>query len=479
MSLSRSPSLPRRRSLAFTTLLLTALLGGCPGRHGETPPTAATADKATLAGAGRGWNVVVISIDTLRADRLNAYGYAKRTTSPQIDELLAGGVRFAQAQAPRALTWPSLASLLTGLYPSGHGVIENGYGLPDGLPTLPLVLGASGYQTGAFLSNMCKANHQGWQGWACSGGVDGKTTRKALEWAATVDGNRPFLLWAHYFGPHPPYYNGGDLALTTLDPGYEGPLGTKMWMLDRVMTDRLDLTPRDRQHLDAIYDAAVIGTDGHVHDLLSGLAAAGRLEKTMVVFVADHGEDLYEHHRYLYHACSVYQSSLHIPLGLRAPGLIPAGATVEQPVELVDVLPTVLDLLGVAAPAELHGTSLVPYLERPDRGGSGKPAFGEYDSTRIRNVRAGNWKLIVNPDEVVPFCFAPVPDLYPIARCELYDLATDPGETTNLCASQPGKVAELQALLDDRFRAITSRAQEQELSEEMKKELQALGYVAD
>ena len=109
----------------------------------------------------------------------------------------------------RASTWPSLASVLTGLYPSGHGVNENGFGFPDGLPTLPKLLHAAGYQTGAFLSNMCQANHQGWDDFSCSGGQDGKDVRRALEWAQGVDAKRPFVLWVHLFGAHPPYYNGG------------------------------------------------------------------------------------------------------------------------------------------------------------------------------------------------------------------------------------------------------------------------------
>ena len=113
--------------------------------------------------------------------------------------------------APRAATWPSLASLLSGLYPRTHGVTENGYGFPDDLETLPKRLRQAGYRTGAFLSNMCKANHQGWDNLACTGGEDGKTIQRALEWAqAEEQSGRPYFLWVHLFGTHGPYYNGGD-----------------------------------------------------------------------------------------------------------------------------------------------------------------------------------------------------------------------------------------------------------------------------
>jgi arylsulfatase A-like enzyme len=427
-----------------------------------------------------------LTVDTLRADRLGAYGYTERATSPRIDELLGGGVRFEQASAQRSSTWPSLASLLTGLYPQAHGVVENGYGFPDDLPTLPKLLQGSGYRTGAFLSNMCQANHQGWDAFACSGGQDGKTVRRAVEWAQGLgsaggqgDSDRPFFLWVHLFGAHGPYYNGGDHAARVLDPGYKGPVGPKKWMLNRIMSEKVALDPRDIRHLDALYDAAVMGSDRLSGSLLDGLRAAGKLDKTLIVFTADHGEELYDHNGYLYHSCSVYQTGLHVPLGITAPGLLPAGARVPQTVEIIDVLPTVLGLLAVTAPAEMHGRSLVPYLERPGEGGRGKPAFSEYGSTKIRTVVKDNWKLIQNPDAIDPVCIPDAPPgHYPIAEAELYDLAADPLETKNLAAERPEVVAELSRLIQRRFAGIANRAQGQELPEELKKELEALGYVA-
>jgi arylsulfatase A-like enzyme len=454
-------------------ILLLFALAAC-----ERAPQARQEERRRLAGEAKGWNVVLLTVDTLRADRLGAYGYTARQNSPRIDAQLASGVVFEQALSQRASTWPSLASLLTGLYPSGHGVVENGYGFPDDLPTLPKMLHGAGYQTGAFLSNMCDANHQGWDAFACAGGQDGKTVRRALEWTQGADGKRPFFLWVHLFGPHPPYYNGGDLA-KELDPGYTGTLGPKKWQLDPIMTKPIALTARDVQHLNALYDAAVTGSDRSSGSLLDGLKAAGRLDKTIVLFAADHGEELYQHNKYLYHSCSVYQTALHVPLGFSAPGLLPAGARVPQTVELIDVLPTLLDLLGIAKPAEQHGRSLVPYLERPGTGGAGKPAFSEYGSTRIRTVVQGDWKLIQNPDGVSPVCIPDAPPgHYPIGRAELYDLAKDPGETANLAAAQGARVAELSKLIRNRFAGIRNRAHRQEMTDEVKKKMNELGYVA-
>lgn len=462
-----------RRAILF--LALTAFLG-C---QGDPPAPPAEKPRPRLAGAAKGWNVVLLTVDTVRADRMGSYGYKVRPTTPKLDAQLATGVVFERAMSHRASTWPSLASLLTGLYPSGHGVVENGYGFANDMPTLPKLLHGAGYQTGAFLSNMCQANHQGWDSFACSGGQDGKSIRRALEWVQGAKKDRPFFLWVHLFAAHPPYYNGGDLA-QQLDPGYQGPLGTKKWQLNGVMEKRTPLTPRDVQHLDAIYDAAMIGTDRLSGSLLDGLRQAGLLGRTLVVFSADHGEELYQHNQYLYHACSVYQSTLHVPLAFSAPELLPAGARVPQTVELIDVMPTLLDLVGVQKPAEQHGRSLVPYLERPGGGGTGKPAFSEYGSTNIRTVVQGDWKLVQNPDEYQPVCIpdAPMPH-FPIAREELYDLSQDPRETRNLAGSQPGRVTELSKLIRERFSTIKRRGGGQDLSDELKEELKSLGYVAN
>ncbi|MEM7052326.1 MAG: sulfatase [Acidobacteriota bacterium] len=455
-------------AVSITALLMTACR--------ETPPAPPEPARG-LKAAAEGWNVVLLSVDTLRADRLGAYGYEGRPTSPHLDHLVAGGVRFANAHAPRALTWPSMASALTGLYPSGHGLIENGYSLPDDLATLPLVLEAAGYRTGAFLSNMCRANHRGWDDFSCSGGQDGKAVNQALEWLAQPAGEEPFFLWVHLFGPHSPYYNGGDLAATQLDPGYQGILGPKKWRLDQVMKQRLALIPRDLIHLDALYDAAVIGTDRFAGRLLDEVK---QRPNTLIVFLADHGEELYEHNGYLYHACSVYQTTLHVPLAFVADGLLPSGASVPQDVELIDILPTMLDLLGLPAPPDLHGSSLVPYLQRPGEGGSGKPAYSEYGDTRIHTVVHDGWKLVDNPDNVQPVCMAGVPlDHYPLEPVELYDLRRDPGETVNVADQHPARVVALRELIAHRFAGLRNRSTPQDIPDDLREELEALGYLAN
>ncbi len=470
-------------------LLLAVLLAACGEDAGpalettvETQP-APPPERLELAGAARGRNVLLLTLDTVRADRLNTYGYQLRQTSPRIDALLAGGATFERAIAPRALTWPTLASVFTGLYPSGHGVLENGFSLAEGVGTLAQRFSDAGYVTAAFLGNMCGAEWAELDVYSCTAGQDGKVVERAAGWLeqrGREGAEEPFFLWVHLFAAHGPYYNGGDRA-DELDPGYEGTLGPKKWRLDRVMTEEVELSPRDVQYLDALYDAAIIGTDGSVGRVLDALESAVPGESTLTVFLSDHGEDLYDHNGYLYHACSVYQSGLHVPFGISAPGILPGGIRVAQPVELVDVAPTLLELTGLPPLAESHGVSLLPYLERLGRGGgAGRPAFSEYGDTRIHTVQADGWKLVFNPDGVTPYCMAGAPEgHYPIAEVELYDLEADPLELNNLARREEGRVVRMAQLIEQRFTGLAKRQGEQDMSPELRDQLRALGYIAN
>ncbi len=481
----RSIQSPIEWTLVIAVTLGWALTGCAPpsgqGNGSEPVPLPAL---RPLEGAAEGFNVWLISIDTLRADRLGAWGYEDRNNSPRIDDLVQLGAVFERVGAPRAATWPSLASVLTGLYPSGHGLIANGYSFSDGQITLASLLADAGYETAAFLSNMCQANHQDWGTRICAGGADGRIHREVLSWLDQRVSSRPALLWTHYFGSHGPYYNGGDLAETTLDPGYQGPVAADKRVLNRIMTDGIPLDEADVAHLDAIYDAAVMGTDAMVGRLLDAVAERIDLEHTIIVLLADHGEDLYDHHRYLYHACSVYQSSLHVPLAIIAPGLIREGSRLSAPASLVDVLPTLLELLAVPAPPELHGTSLLPRLGDPRRpsGTSGGeiPVFSEYGDEEIATIWQDRWKLIHNPGEVQPICLPGASkDLYPISRVELYDLEQDPDESRNLAEGEPERVQTLLEKLLAWRATLGGGAERQELDQQLREELEALGYVVE
>ncbi len=437
------------------------------------------APEDTLSGKASGWNVLLLSIDTLRADRLASYGSAERDNGPAMDRLLARGVRFERAVAPRSATWPSLASALTGLYPSAHGLINNGYSFTDEIDMLPKALQRAGYRTGAFLRNMCRANHQGWDALKCVR-RNAPLEAMAIDWVAALPAEQPYLLWVHYMGPHRFYANGGDLAQRVLDPGYDGILAPRKKVFRQLSESKQRLTPRDVEHLDAMYDASVMATDGQIAKLLLALGLAGRLERTLVVFFSDHGEELYDHNSYIYHSCSVYESTLHVPMGIVARGLLEPGQRIVAPVELLDVAPTVLDLLGLPPLAEQQGRSLVALLDRPDADASERAAFSEYGDSELHTVIAGGWKLIDNPDGMTPRCDTPDPNgSYPIARSELYHLATDPAERSNLAHRYPEKVAELREQIAERFRDGIDRAVPQVVPEDLKEELRELGYLVD
>ncbi len=451
-----------------------ALAGCTPGgeKASEAP--------SQLLGAAAGRNVVVISIDTLRADRLGAFGYDLRDTSPRLDTLVGQGVRFDRAMAHRSLTWPSLASMLTGLYPSGHGVVQNGYELRDETPTLPKILQAAGYETGAFLSNMCRANHTGWDAFKCTGSNDARLLPMSRRFLENRSPEKPFLLWVHYFGAHGPYSNGGDLAATQLDPGYEGPLGPKKWKLNQAMISDAELTEADVRHLDALYDGAIMGTDTHVGRLLDLLHEQGLAEDTLFLFVADHGEELADHDKYFYHACSVYQAGLNVPLAFTAPGVLPEGGAIPEAVEIADVLPTMLELLGLDVPSGLHGRSLVDYLDPERSDPVARPAFSEFGDMAIRTVVHGDWKLIINPKREVVQCFKDAPlDLVEIEVAELYDLAADPLEQSNLADARRDKLGELRQLIEDRFELLDNQGLEQDLPPEVRERLEAMGYLVN
>jgi choline-sulfatase len=457
-------------------VLWLAVLGSCVEGEVKDKP------QVKLTGAAHGRNLILLTVDTLRADRLGAYGYSERENSPAIDALLDRGMRFSEAAAPRSQTYPSLASVMTGLYPSGHHLIRNGSYYTEAQATLARVLAAEGYETAAFLANMCYAHHRGFDELRCVRRRDSLLVEEAMAWLDQSDRKRPIFLWIHLHGAHSPYLNGGGRALQEFDPDYIGRVTTNREKLTKLQAKQIPLNQRDIRHLNAIYDAAVQGTDELVNRIIKGLERRKILRNGVLVFLADHGEELYEHNQFIFHSCSVYQSGLHVPLGIIAEGLVDPGR-VDLTVELIDVAPTLLDFLGLPAMAESHGTSLVPYLEGSAADEPIKAQYSEYEDTLLRTVRLGDWKLVDNPEEYQPFCLPGAPaNHYPLDKFELYNLATDPKEQINLASEEPQIVEELHNMITERFadskRQDNHQDNRQKLSEEMKEQLRSMGYIA-
>ncbi len=436
--------LPSARPVALALLLGWVGLGACS----KAPP--------------RG--LVLVTIDTCRADRIGCYG-ARTVYTPTIDGLAEEGVVHLDVSAPAPITLPSHCSILTGLYPDRHTVRDNGANaLPDEATTLAEILRDEGWRTGAFVSAFPLDGEFGAnQGFdvfdddlsessagpianAPGEGADvvehlfydervaPQVVDAAVPWLREVrSGSSPFFLWVHFFDPHAVYRPPPHLAA---------------------------------RYGSTSYDGEVAYVDEQLGRLFSELE--GMRDRLTIVVTADHGESLGEHSE-TSHGLFVYQSSLRVPWVMAGPG-IPGGLRVEEPVSLVQVMPTILDVLDVPMPAGLDGASV-----RPLWTGIGGDAFEaaspavhaecllprlHYDWAGLRSVRRDRWKLIDAPQP------------------ELYDLATDPDETTNVAAQHPEIVLDLRAEMDRHdSRGGELEAVQRELGAEERARLESLGYV--
>jgi arylsulfatase A-like enzyme len=450
-------------------------------------PPAAVAETAAAAGAtASGPNLLVVSIDTLRADHTTPYGYGRDTT-PGLSALAAQGTRFAVAYAPTPLTAPSHATLFTGQYPGSHGLLKNGVDLDARMRTLAEMLGEHGYQTAAVVSSFVLDARFGfdqgfdtylddfsiegatdkvetWKNHAVEGGFDTRaddTTRRALRWLwVDRDAERPFFLFVHYSDPHNPYVPPASVSSRFPLP----PLAAAD------VDDPAKQTLRKGVH---DYDGEVAFVDQEVVRLLEELERLELEDETLVVVTADHGEGLMDHGRW-FHGVDVHEEAVRIPLVVRWPGVVPAGRRGTSPVELVDLAPTLLDLLGIEHGGErFEGRSLAGFLRgeaEPDRD---DPVFlhrrryapqvvqGTRVSGEQHAVIQGSWKLIDHSQ----------------GDDELYDLARDPEERDNRIDAEPERAAALRRLLDDWRSGHAEPRETPALDPEERRALEALGYV--
>ena len=456
------------------------------------------AEPALPAGDGNGLNLLLLSVDTLRADHLGAYGYGP-PTSPMIDRLAETGTLFEQAYAPRGLTWPSLVSLMTSRYPVQHGVRTNAMKVDESELTLAEILRDKGYASAAYIAPT--AIDQFWEGFETVELADDPAiSRQGVEWLEGA-GDGPFFLWLHYFGPHKPYTPPEEYAMR-FSRNYTGPFKGLDGHMNAITAHQTELGPEDLDHLIGLYDALIARTDDLLQEVLASLESLGLAEKTLVVFISDHGEDLYDHNKYFFHFASVYDSSLHIPLIFRLPGVVPEGLRVGPLVETNDISPTILQLLGFSTAPSFEGTSLAPFFdgEGPELG----PAFAEWRDM-ILTVRTENYRYVSNPAGLGPVWLSPegfaklrkqefyqrmveakvldprIEQLdYPIGETELYDVGRDPLQMIDNLGAYAGPVAELTGLLQDWQRKYGWEWMggiDQIDDPELRKRLEALGYV--
>jgi arylsulfatase A-like enzyme len=428
-----------------------------------------------------GPNVILISIETTRADHLGCYGY-ERMTSPVIDTLASEGAMFLNMHVQRGETWPSLTSMMTSLYPVNHGVRHNGHMLPPSKISLAEILKNNKYRCGAFLTNAVYAK---WRGFdhkfanAEESEDDVKATQKAIEWLKDQHDKKLFL-WIHYWQPHRPYQP--PLPYDRIfDPDYTGRLDGSNYQMNEITLKKLDLDDADLNHIISLYDGSILFIDDQIKQVFQTLDDLGIKENSIIIVTADHGEDLYQHNYYFYHSGSVYSSSLHVPFIIKLPHQLRENKKIEDIVQGIDIAPTILDLLDIPIPEHFEGQTLKQLIlsESPVTGSG--VAYSEWGN-KILTIRTDRYRYVYNPTGFHPHPIAEVPEIaYPIEEEELYDVIADPLESAN-------RVSEKSQIAQDLLKKLSSWNHfetwlsseidiEQKIPEEVLERLRSLGYI--
>lgn len=427
-------------------------------------------------------NLIVILVDTLRADHLGYHGYS-HATSPRLDSLAEDSVVFLRHTSHASRTGPSVATLFTGLHARSHGVVNplshfDAKGTLDASRlTMAEILSAEGYRCAGFAANPNVSARfgfsQGFEFYQLLRWENAEVlTRAALawieQWTAEAEPRPPFCLYLHYIDPHSPYEAPAPFVKKFVAPDYRGRITGSHSQLDEIVAGRLELDDADLARLRALYDAEIRYLDSQIGVLLIALEVKELLDESLIVFVSDHGEEFLDHDSAL-HGYTLYEEQLRIPLMIRHPEL-PA-RRISRLSRQVDVLPTLLELLGISIPESLQGESLVAAMngeEDPGVGGEG-PVFAEASLRAVKTVALdsfslGDWKLIETR--------------VPKARRQLFNLRDDPQERHDRLASEPEVAARLISELQ-RFREAlpVGHSETVPLSEAEIRELQSLGYL--
>jgi len=400
-------------------------------------------------------NVLLFTLDTTRADHIGCYGYPNVRT-PNIDGLATDGFLFKNATAQAPLTLPSHSSIFTGTYPFIHGVKDNGgFYLEPEKVTLAELLKQKGWTTSAFVGAFVLDSR-----WGLNQGFDhyydnfdfakykkisldsvqregGEVIKAFFDWFKT-NGDRRFFSWIHLYDPHTPY--------EPPEP-YKSEYSGRPW---------------------GLYDGEIAYVDSLIGKVLESLREKGVLDKTIIVIAADHGESLGEHGESS-HAFFIYDSTVSVPLILKLPGSNLKPKTIDAQVELVDIMPTLLDLLGITVPNEIQGRSLAPLLAG-SRAGADKMAYSEsyypryhYGWSELKSLRTVRYQYIQAP------------------RPELYDIVRDPMERTNIYgqnSSQAERFIKEMKRIEELSRALGEESKApRQLDNDTIEKLRALGYV--
>ncbi len=480
-----------------------------PIEQAEAPPSSA----GGLAVQPQG--VILIQADTLRRDRLDVYGY-ERETAPVLRRMAAEGALFRRTTAPATWTKVSTPSLMTSLYPSSHGVLDFPDRLPASAITLTELYRQAGYATVAYSSVLFTGQfsnmHQGFEELHESGSTsDSQPSKTAREYVdRLVDWlerhrSDPFFVFLHVFDPHDPYEPYRPYDSLWADPSHKEEhtrqLEEVRKFIDEPLLKQFGMPTRDALEQAGIdpdayvahdgdwYDGAIRGMDVEIGRLLERLRGLGLDDKTLVIFTSDHGEEFLEHGR-MFHGQTVYGELTQVPLIIRWPGAIPAGVVIDESVQTIDLMPTLLDVSRLPHPNGLQGQSLVPLLVTAGGSELGsvrpwrpRPAVSEKaltqdvsgpppHDTESYAIMDEGWKLIYNKTR---------PPGSP--EYELYDAERDPLDQIDLAAQNPEVVERLAKALEAWHElALAARLEPdseavQDLSQEQLERLRSLGYI--
>ena len=414
--------------------------------HGGTPrfttPTIVTLDGAPARARPHVRNVIVYLTDTLRADKLRPYRPSTRVRTPHLDAWTRSAALLTRGHGQENWTKPSVATLLSGLYPWEHHATTEEAVVPNDVDLISERLGREGFYTGAFIANgFCSDRFGFQQGWRTFRNYVRQGLRNqaefvahdVLDWLDHRPDDQPFFLYVHTVDPHVPYMP-PSAELAMYDPlPYTGivDFNRDRELLEHVKAGSLTLNERDREHLQALYDGEISYHDTHFGGIVDGLQSRGLADDTMVVFTADHGEEFWDHGS-VGHGHSVFEELIHVPLIVRIPGVTDGsseGARVDDVVGLVDVLPTIYETLGRPIPTDLSGQSFLPQLRGESSDAPRAAVTGFMEGWRAINV--GRIKLVQRTERNVT----------------MFDTTADPGELTDLAPTHPIAVRYARGLL--------------------------------
>jgi arylsulfatase A-like enzyme len=442
-------------------------------------------------------NIILISIDTLRADHLGCYGY-ERPTSPMIDRFAKQAVKFNSTYSQSSWTLPSHMSIMTSQYPHIHKIETGRHSLADSKTTIAEVLSKAGYKTQAFISWVYVSKKYGFDhGFdqfvellPPAHRVDSSThwsikaqsvTDNALSWL-NKEHTEPFFLFLHYFDPHIDYEPPAPYD-TMFDQSYKGNAkGTFEWLhtyISGVHKEPKQIGKRDLQYITALYDGEIRYTDKHIGRLLEGIDNSLGLKNCLVILTSDHGEELNDHGSMEGHQWTLYQEVIHVPLLIRFPSKRHASMAVSSPVELIDIAPTILDYLQIPLPEDFQGKSLMGLMENPEIYTSDRPVFAETKRHTIKqSIIRHPYKLIHTSPLTKGKNGMPVPENF-----EFYDIQKDPREQNNILTKSPLVATELAVELrswmtsSPRLPNDQSKPAEVQLSPKEIERLRSVGYV--